>query len=342
MSATILTPLAILKDYKKRDELYKYSPKLDKCLRVELPYPFSLVLIYDENLFISWVNEGKEEPGFLRMPPDKNFDELLISLFEKDPKLDELTLPKMYWDERVVSRYIVTNILLQGLYYLYNRLWEKILWRCKAWRKANLMMICRFLAEIEDEIAEFKIKGCETTKTEVYIPRRLYKQISERISFTSFSSLLAYCIAVAHGEKSGSVMQWVPLERGYTDIFEDQILVALDNNLLMRIIQRLIEEIFCLEENTHLLDNLLKNKDLNLSFIDDEPRTFRVYFKDRAGLAHIWIPKWEDVRELYEKAAIFEYKRYSPNTEEARKFLTHSEYVNSLLQKMRGNGEGGD
>ena len=339
MSATILLPLAILKDYKKRDELYKYSPKLDKCLRVKLPSPFSLVLIYDENLFISWVNEGGEEPGFLRIPSDKNFDELLISLFERDSKLDELTLPKMYWDGRVVSRYIVTNILLQGLYYLYNRLWVKIRWRYEAWEKTNLMMICRFLTEIEDEIAEFKVGGCKTTKTEVYIPHRLYKRISEHISFTSFSSLLAYCIAVAHGEKTGSVMQWVPLERGYTDIFEDQILAALDNNLLMRIIRRLIGRIFCLEENTHLLDTLLKNKDLNFSFIDDESRVFRVIFKDGARLAHIWTPKWDDIRELYEKAAIFEYKRYG-DTEEARKFISHSEFVNSLLKKMKE--EGGD
>jgi len=60
-------------------------------------------------------------------------------------------------------------------------------------------------------------------------------------------------------------------------------------------------------------------------------RFFRVIFQDRYGREYVWVPRWRDVRWVYERALVFERKQYG-KTREFRKFLTYVMNYAKLLQ----------
>jgi len=60
---------------------------------------------------------------------------------------------------------------------------------------------------------------------------------------------------------------------------------------------------------------------------------FRVIFRDRSGREYVWVPRWKDVRWVYERVLVFERKQYG-KTREFRKFLTYVMNYTKLLQML--------
>ena len=68
-------------------------------------------------------------------------------------------------------------------------------------------------------------------------------------------------------------------------------------------------------------------------------RLFRVIFHDRSAREYVWVPRWRDVRWVYERALVFERKQYG-KTREFRKFLTYVMNYAKLLQILvKGVGD---
>jgi len=90
-----------------------------------------------------------------------------------------------------------------------------------------------------------------------------------------------------------------------------------------------------------VLDHLHKNAEklsktnetirIRFSHIGETDRLLRVFFKDKEK-TYIWTPKWSDVRQLYERAVLFELVHHGLKTGEAKKFHRHCRRICRILK----------
>jgi len=90
-----------------------------------------------------------------------------------------------------------------------------------------------------------------------------------------------------------------------------------------------------------VLDHLHKNAEklsktnetirIRFSHIEESDRLLRVFFKDKEK-TYFWTPKWSDVRQLYERAVLFELVHHGLKTREAKKFHRHCKRICQILK----------
>jgi len=88
------------------------------------------------------------------------------------------------------------------------------------------------------------------------------------------------------------------------------------------------------EDDLERGDNIIKPAYVEeVAFTQGNRRLFRVVFHDRAEREYVWVPRWKDIRWVYERALVFERKQYG-ETREFEKFLTHVKNYAELLQML--------
>ena len=88
------------------------------------------------------------------------------------------------------------------------------------------------------------------------------------------------------------------------------------------------------EEELEHEDNIIKPAYVEeVAYSRSNRRLFRVIFHDKNMKEYVWVPRWRDVRWIYERALVFERKQYG-NTKELKKLMTYVKNYAKLMQML--------
>ena len=236
-------PLSVLNRYIEENAVYKISLQIDKHTTVSLPAFLAFKLRNKIRSLLSarvWVEdaelpteEGEKLVEFVYKHPDEGFRAVQAKLFGDEPlrEIPSGTIRSM----RVACRYVVTDLLMRGLYRFYERLKE----RGNEDKLLKLSKLERFGDKGErsgDKVVEL-LEGRPSLQSDarkktinIFLPDQVYGIITNECPFTDFSSFLSYCILVEHEKEFDQITRRKYFgENGIVQRFEEDVIAWILN-----------------------------------------------------------------------------------------------------------------
>ena len=303
-------PTQVIKRYQERGELYRFSLEYDVHTTVTLPPFLAYCLLSDiDDLaskhvkgwdwleYVDKVKAGKEDKKvdycvFVTKPESETFFPIQQTLLKEEGEEDEEQGAERYPSgqiktRKVASRYVLTDLLMRGLYELHRRLEAR--WNNadpdnyklgSGEKKLKLLtfskLIRRGKSSYEEGYDVYKIKG-ETVsfyyrdpkikeKVNIFLPDIVQGAVKRSFPLVDFSSFVAYSLALKHrGEFREHTFEELfredPVEPGAVPRFELSLLAKLKNADL--IIEEPVRELYSVEDVERLLlDDIRRHTDL--------------------------------------------------------------------------------
>ena len=241
----LFIPSSVLEEYNEEGTLYKYSLQHDKKTTVSLPPFLAYNLQIDiDNLasrhvkgfyweeYLERLKATSEKSAesarsnpviFVTKPEEETFFPVQQRIIAESAE-GELAKGYERYDSgqikgrRVACRYVVTDLLMRGLYELHRRLEARLNnqnpddYKLGSGEKKLKLISFRNLlsygapsidrglhvAEIKEERISFDVRGDKKEIVTIHLPRQVYGAIRRQYPLIDFSSFLAYCLALKH------------------------------------------------------------------------------------------------------------------------------------------------